>query len=530
MSDRASTKHREAWESLISAAEENEYAHYAIYASRTLAVRHPDIYLRGDRWFYEGASRLAGFAECYEDPTALGWCHMEYGRPFFEGGADYAGIPGGEPLAFDSIELREYRLATPDRICVGPYEPLLDHRFGPMAVSLKTEGRVVTPLELAEIAYFSAIARGADSGRLFLVLAGDGSAYLLEGDRLLSMVTLTECERPTADACLVFNEYAAWHPLMGRDDSDLKLQRAIGRLGGIMSLPGEHWVDDMIAKLQRASELTSDRQKGMAALAATRATGWRCHPYFDEWREFVPEDDFDISISRRLCIIRDFDRRANAVSPAAAHLYAITGEDGSMDERMRRLSREYLVRTAVVREAKARGWKQAWRLESWGHVWPCGLMEHTIDDAFRSRTGHCVSQCHMMGAVLSLLDVPHVIVNFDRGGVKEGISHHFVLSRDGSFLFDDGIVNLRGVDAETEDYGPLLSFSVNGEWARTVSSGIYGNVSSERLRVLLGVVSGAVADRFPLEFFADRKTREIASMDGFVQEVRDKGVEGVSLP
>ena len=128
-------------------------------------------------------------------------------------------------------------------------------------------------------------------------------------------------------------------------------------------------------------------------------------------------------------MIREFDRRANAVSPAAAHLYAVAGDTASLEERMRRLSREYLIRTGVVREAEARGWKPAWRLESWGHVWPCGMMEHTIDDAFRSRTGHCVSQCHMIGAVLSLLDVPHVIVNFDRGGVKEGISHHFVLAR-----------------------------------------------------------------------------------------------------
>jgi len=134
----AADKHREAWESLVSAAKENAYAHYALYASRTLAVRHPDVYLKGDRWFFEGASRLTGFARCYEEPTSLAWCHMEYGRPFFEGGESFAGIVGEKALDFDAIDLASYRPTEPRLILPGPFEPLLDHRFGPLAVTLKT--------------------------------------------------------------------------------------------------------------------------------------------------------------------------------------------------------------------------------------------------------------------------------------------------------------------------------------------------------------------------------------------------------
>ena len=529
MLEAAWAKHIGAWETLAAMAVDEKPAKYAIYASRTLAVRHPEVYLRGDRWFYEGASRLKGFAECYEDPTALGSCHMDYGRPFFEGSPGYEGIPDGSPLDFRAIDLGSYRPASPKRVTVGPYDDPLDHRFGPLAVALKAEGRVVTPLELAEIAYFAATARGRDPRELFLALAVDGGAYLLDGEHLLSMETLAAVARPAAAVTLVFNEDAVWYPLMERNDWDPTLQRAIARLECASPSRGTP-SPELIRRLREGTALASDGQMSLAALAAVRAVGWRCHPYYDAWRQFVPEDDFDITISRRLCVIREFDRLANSVSPAAAHLFEVFSHDGTQMEAMRRLSREYLVRTGVVREAGARGWKPEWRLESWGHVWPCGLMEHTIDDAFRSRTGHCVSQCHMMGSVLSMTGTPHVVVNFDRGGVNENVSHHFVLSQDGTFLVDDGLVNFRGVDANTEDYGPLLSFAVEGEWARTVASGIYGNVSPARLMELLRVVERALGDRFPLQFYLDRATREPCTMDELAAAASERGVEGVTLP
>ena len=197
---------------------------------------------------------------------------------------------------------------------------------------------------------------------------------------------------------------------------------------------------------------------------------------------------------------------------------------------MRRLSRHYLIHTAVVREAGARGWKPAWRLESWGHLWPCGLMEHTIDDAFRSRTGHCVSQAQIIAAVLEMSEIPHIVVNFDRGGVKEGVNHHFVLSQDGAFLFDDGIVNFRGVDPPTEDYGPLLSFTVQGEWASTVGDKLYGNVSSARVSEWIEVINAALAGRFDLRFFADEKQRKVVGKDEFISLLQKRDVERIHLP
>jgi len=532
MSQSTSEKHRASWDALVKAASDGGYAKYALYASRSLAVAHPEVYLFGDRWFYELASKCKGFKACYHDPTALGWVHMEYGGKFRSEPEGFEGIPDGEVLDFTDIDLHEYRPTSPDRIVPGPYEPFVDHRLGPLAVSLKTEGRVVTTLELAEIAYFQAIARGVKESELFLVACVDGSGYLLEGDRLVSMASGERVEAPTARPYLIFNSQAVWYPLMERDDSaaNQTLRQAVERLATSAGAPALNaWETELAGSLRSATQLASGEQRDMAAIAATRTTGWRFHPAYQAWLQFVPESDFNHDISGHLCVVREFDRLANSVSPAAAYLYGFLTGGGTLEERVRRFGEEYLFRLGVVREAE-KGWKPAWRLEAWGHVGPCGLMEHTIDDGFRARTGHCVSQAHMTGAVLEMAGIPHVVVNFAHGGVTTGVNHHFVVSQDGTFVIDDGIVNFRGKDPDTKAWGPLLSFAVGGEWGRTNASSVYSNVSAERMAELLQICDDAVAGRFEPEFYLDETQTETQPLKVFLERLIQAEVHWIQLP
>ena len=524
--------HRSAWEQIVRAASEDRQAAYGIYASRTLAVSHPEIYLRGDAWFAEGARRLKGFRECYEEPTALGWCHMRYGGEFFRKRDGYEGITDGRPLHLEDVSLAEYRVAATDRIMPKPLFPFIDQRLGPLPVTLKTEGKVVTSLELAEIAYFRSTEIGTENNALFLIWCENGDGYLMKGGDLWDPHTEQLVENPASPAILVFNERVVWYPMMGRDDrpQDSLLADAVAALGdGDGSVALDKIESGLVERLREVTRLDGERQCRMAAIAGVRAGGWRFHPYFTAWKGLAPESDFELDISRRLCIVRELNLWANRIAPATAHLADVAG-DGTTEEMMRRMSREYLIRTGVVREAEARGWKPAWRLESWGHLWPCGLMEHTIDDAFRSRTGHCVSQSHMVAAVLEALNVPHVVVNFDRGGVTASVNHHFVLSRDGTFLFDDGIVNYRGIDPQTEDYGPLLSFSAEGEWARTVGDGFYANIPSSRIAEWIEIIDRALAGRFELRFYRERTENVIVGREEFLSFLGDQEPELVDIP
>lgn len=531
MMDAHFTRHKKAWENLAKRAQDDPYAKYALYASRTLAVKHPDVYLVGDNAFYEGAQKINGFRESYDEPTALGWCHMHSGHEFFEKGEDYKGIPDGKPLLFGDLKLDKYRPTQARRIYPEPYLPLIDYRLGPLALTLKTEGKVVTSLELAEMIYFQAKATGVDVDHLFLILCDDEEAYLVNGGNLISVRSGSFVSSMSGNPVLIFNEASVWYPMMARDDraQNGPLREVVNRFVKRETEPAaDEWDLALIDVLKDVSALDDDAKFRMAALASVRAGGWRFHPYARLWKGFVPEEDLDIDISRRLGLIREFDRLANSVSPATAYLIGVMG-DGTIEERLRRLSREYLLNTGVVREAEAHGWKKAWRLESWGHLWPCGLMEHTIDDAFRSRTGHCVSQAHMIAGVLEMAEIPHVVVNFDRGGVKEGVNHHFVLSQDGSFLFDDGIVNFREVDPPTEDYGPLLSFSIGGQWASTVGDKLYGNIPSEKIAEKIDQISDALANRFELRFYADEPSKKTLSKDGFIRLLETQAAEYVPL-
>lgn len=531
----AEEAHRKAWENLAESAKEDRYAKYGIYAARSLVVKHPEIYLIGDDLFYQGARKIKGFKECYEEPTALGWRHMEYGGEFRKGKpAGYEGIPDGHPLSFSEIKLDKYRLTDAHRIYPEPFFSILDQRLAPLAVSLKVEGKAVTPLELAEMYYFQAKEEGANPEHLFLVYCDNQEAYILNGQELFSVRENAPVTRSSGNPILIFNEQSVWYPMMERDDRQENdaLRNAVDNISSENTVPSvEEWEKTMINHLKMVSALDSEVQLRLAAIAATRATAWGFHPFATAWKSIVPDEDFSEGTYRRFGVIREFDRQANSVSPATAYLHGVVGTSGSLEQRMRFLSSVYLRHTGVVREKEAFGWKEAWRLESWGHLWPCCLMEHTIDDAFRSRTGHCVSQAHMIGSVLEMMRIPHVVVHFDRGKIETAAgSHHFILSQDGAFLFDDGIVNFQGIDSPTEEYGPLLSFSINGGWAFTVGDKLYGNIPSTRVVELVNKIEKALNDRFELTFFADQRKKEIVSKSHFLTILEKNGIEQVSLP
>jgi len=530
-----STKlHNEAWEELAHDAITDPYARNGIYTSRTIAVKYPEVYLTADRWFMEGASSIKGFLESFRAPTALAWRHMEYGKEFHCMSDDYRGIPDGKTLNWDDINLSSYRVADPNRIYPDPFLSFLDQRIAPLPVSLQTEGKVVTPLELAEMYYLKEISDKQGSNQPLIVYCDDHKAYLWREGELISGEDGCQKSELSGNPVLIFDEDSVWYPLFNRDDTDKDhgLAEAVKKLKKGTTEPRfeDRTEEKVVGELKKSSILSNERQKKLAALASTRAGGWLFHPYSRQWEDFVSVEDFELDISRHLGLVREFDKLANKVSPVTAYLLdKINSDSSSLEERFRELSKNYLELTGMVREKEAHGWKEEWRVESWGHLWPCGLMEHTIEDAFRSRTAHCVSQSHIIGAMLELMDVDHVVVNFNRGGVDEATNHHFVLSSDGKFLVDDGIVNFRGKDAETEDYGPLLSFSRKGKWARTGKGQLFGNIDGQDLVEELEVIGKAMDGRFNFRFFSVEDENSIEEKDEFMLKLTDAKVEQVEI-
>jgi hypothetical protein len=323
------------------------------------------------------------------------------------------------------------------------------------------------------------------------------------------MATRRPAAAPTGSPVLIFNEESVWYPLMGRDDRGRSagLAAVVGRCATGAGVPALTDAERaLIPAILTVGQLEGPRQFDMAMLASLRANGIDHDPYIQVWERSImePEADHPWLCDRKLGIIRECDRYANYLSPISAYLAALVTSAAGQEIGIRVMAGEYLKYAGVVRddERGAGNWKRPGRLEAWGHVWYCPLMEYTIDDAYRAAGGHCVSQSMSLSAALELAGVDHYVTHFNRGGVGT-TSHHFVSSADGQFVLDDAIVNYFETGAwKTDDWGCLLSFSKDGEWASLVVDEYFGNIPPQKALAHVQRIQQLIGGRFGLNFLS----------------------------
>lgn len=495
--------HRAGWEKTLQKARAGGYAKYGIYGSRVLAVPFPEVYLQADALFWQIASSVRGFKDAYRISYAADMYNMQWSRAIAEE------RPLSEPMGWDDVPAQEYsvvrsRSVYPERY---PFLPFVDRRMAPLAVSLKSWGKRVLAPEMAEQYYFRARSDGAETATLFIVVCDDDTAYLSREGTLLSMATRQATSFPTGNPVLIFNEAHVWYPLMGRDDTrrSVGLAALVGRYATSIERPMLSELEtSLVVELCHVGQLVNQKQMDMAKLAALRANGIDNDPYIQLWERSVIEREADHPwlCDRKMGIIRECDRYANYLSPIPAYLAALVVTEGTQEVGIRVMAGEYLKYAGVVRDdvRGAGGWKRPGRLEAWGHVWYCPLMEYTIDDAYRAAGGHCVSQSMSLSAALELAGVDHYVTHFNRGGVGT-TSHHFVSSADGQFVLDDAMVNYFETGAwKTDDWGCLLSFSKDGEWASLVVGEYFGSISPQDALTHVERVQSLIGGRFGLNF------------------------------
>ncbi len=528
--DSAGKLHQAGWSRVLALAQDGGFAKYGIYASRTLAVPHPEVYLRADAVFWQMASTVRGFRDAYAIRKAADVYMMWWFRAL-EGG-----LPLGDPLHWADIPARAYsvvrsRAAYPDGY---PFFGFLDQRLAPLAVSLKTSGDCISGLERAEQEYFRALADGAPRSALFLVLCDDESAYLADGERLVAMASLSSAAEVTGNPILIFNEDAVWYPLLGRDDTERQpeLFELVRRLRRPIILPPLSPDEAGYVPLLRvAGELAGTRQVDMAMLAALRAGGLPGDLYTEIWQRSILAHDLCSHnvLSRKLGIIRECNHYAATLSPVAAYLAALVGTARDPQTGLSVLSGEYLKHVGVVRDDE-NGWKKPGRLEAWGHLWYCPLMEYTVDDSWRSGGGHCVSQSISLSAALDLAGVDHYVTHFNRGGLLS-IDHHFVSSTDGEWVLDDAMLNFfASGTARTGDWGCLLSFSKDGQWASVVLGEYFGNIPPAAAAEHVARIEHLIGGRFPLQFLEMQRDELHSKADWLAYLATIQDWQPVTLP
>ncbi len=425
----ASRIHLTAWEQALECAASDNLFRVGLYATRSLAVRHPELYLQADRLFYGTASATPGFGELleYDPPT---W-DMDPDELDAEekrlSGLSERWRTQGTPIDFAALDLTRYRVVPraellPDGV---PHYRIVDERVGILPVTLKRAGGAVTPVEMSFLRYF--VRGGLESD--YVVVFDDGSAGLWTAGGFIGGAT-GELSSPPAgrSVLLVMNEKHVWYPLMGRDDRN-KDPGLAGAVAGLAAAGGQATADPADAAAAVAATLPEEEKRLVRglyeltaltqddwpfALMAASKTRYRALEY-EAYRNalagipYIGPADFPGSYTVRddkaLHIVgHTFQVQSNWLSPLAAWIAAQDFE--SEIDRARAVTGLYyeLVRQGPVTTART-----LWRPE---------LLWYDIEDSVLSRAGTCAIQSGNVSAILDLAGIENCMVwiSFGEGG------------------------------------------------------------------------------------------------------------------
>ncbi|MBC7339497.1 MAG: hypothetical protein H5U04_06495 [Firmicutes bacterium] len=416
--------HLTAWEEALDRAGGDDLFRVGLYATRSLAVHRPELYLQADRLFYETASTTMGFGELFEydpptwnmDPDELDAQEKRFDGLFERWRAK------GNPLEFGRLDLSRYRVVPRAELLPdgAPHYRVVDERVGILPVTLKRAGGALTPVEMAFLRYFVRGSLQTD----YVVVFDDGSAGLWTAAGLIDAATGEPSSAPGSSpptgrsALLVMNERYVWYPLMGRDDRhrDPGLTRAVAGLGsgdsatvGAAAAPGagptlSEEERRLVQGLRDLTVLSRD-EVPFALMAASKARyrAVEYGPYRDALAAvpYIGPAEFPgstrVADDKVLHIVgHTFQVQSNWLSPLAAWIAAQDIE--SELDRSRAVTGLYydLARQGPVTTART-----LWRPE---------LLWYDIEDSILSTGGTCAIQSGNVSALLDLAGIENCMV------------------------------------------------------------------------------------------------------------------------
>jgi len=450
------TIHERLWEETFQKAKTDKYSKYAVYAARILAVKHPEVYLQGDAIFVKTITSESGYQKAYMNRDV-------YDEDFFLFLEGFT----GPPFSFSDVDFKAYTIASSSEAYPENYPlfPFLDRRLLPIASTLKCWENVVTQLELGE-QFFFALRENGVSEDLYLIYCDNEETYIYDNGELTWMRNLASVEEIAGNPILVFNENYAWYPLMERDDrsKDPILNDIVERYSTDVKSPNlTEKEEGLIQALKGLTDLNEENQFLMATLAAahTEAT-------FNSWRIYLPYIHFrDLWTKLNIPwwargVFQEIYKRANLMSPITSHLVWISRENKG-EGKIEAISKEYLRHAAIPG-----------RTYAWGEIWPCSLSGQTIDECYRTRSGHCIWQAASISAVLDAMELNNFIIS----GYSPGeVSHTWIYVPEHDLVVSDGRPSIREV--MFPGYAVIIFISQRGKWAHPVA-GYYGGTLSPK--------------------------------------------------
>lgn len=445
--------HERLWKKTLEGTRTDKYDKYAIYASRILAVRHPEVYLQGDAIFLEHIMSHDGYRKAYEIKDV----HDMY---------FYAQNMVGPPFSFNDVRFEHYELISfaetyPENYPLFPY---LDRRLLPIASTLKLWENKITQLELGGQFYFSLKEKRGSAVGLYIVYCDNEETYVYNSGELTWMGNLEKTNMVAGNPILIFNEENVWYPLMGRDDTseDLALDNVVRKYSTNVQIPQlKKFEEYAIKTLKQVTELDDESQILMATVVAAHTEGERIRAMaFPEFS--VVWDNLGIPWYS-YGLFREIYKRANYLSPITAHLARIS-QDHRGEAKINAITEEYLKHTRTP------GWEYAH-----GHTWTCMLVGQTIDECYRTRAGHCVWQASSIAAVLDAVNISNYVI--EGYEVLRGF-HSWVYLPEYDLIVSDGRIYVH----DTVLFYPfraVRNINCEGKWAHPVLDSYVGTLSPD---------------------------------------------------
>lgn len=414
-------QHLLGYEKVLKNAESNPFYKYGIYSSRIIAVTNPEVYLQGDMLFAELITTHSGYAQAYQEPVESRYLMSNSESMYLM----EKFILDSEPFSFEMVDFAQYKIIPKEEMYGAEIllYPFIDERISPIHSTLKTKS--ITSIEAATLRYVKARIEGNSVDETFIIFTKERDAFLYCKGKFYGCLGEEIATETIKDPVLVFNEQVVWYPLMGRDDSakSRELKAIVAVIATEDNLPSLGTVETkLVDQLKLVSDLKDSAQKKLASIYSIHYNGTIGS---GKMTTMASLSGFG---KKRIYQNLLITKIGNYLSPHTSYLSSLIGNEPDAD--LKTIETFYLKKVGTTKD-----WQKG-AFSAWAHTWPCPLIENNVDDAFRTRGGHCLSQAMNLSAAFDLAGVENVFVNylFNKG------SHGIVIIPPLNTSFSNGLL------------------------------------------------------------------------------------------
>mgnify|MGYP006279265131 CR=1 FL=1 len=485
--------HEEAWTKGVEASKQNKYDKYAIYATRILAIRHPETHLKADTRFINHITTNRGYRNSYRVKDV-------HSKEFLTD-MQFRKYP---PFSFDQVDFNELDTVKYSELYPEDYPVLsyLDRRMLPVATTLKTRNNKLTELEKVALLYQKHRVQRQGYDDLYIIHCDNEQTYLSDNEKILSS-SGEKVESIDGDPVLIFNQDHVWCPLMQRDDTakDSKLLRLVQKYALDKVTPTlTDFEEKIINILQETTKLDNKPQLAMAEICSLRSTGRQtCTTPLSEWFPLHSLWDTALPASKARAwqyygYLEQILIRSNKLSPIAAYLAVLSLNSEGYDKLVT-INKEWVGRVALPNYGYV-----------WGHLWDECLVEYSIDESFRTSAGHCMVQAMIDSAVLEMVGIDNYMMEGEVPG-----SHHYVWIPEYEATFDNNRlkISMNNVILDWPRGNKVLArFHHNGKFCSPIAGGEYsGSFSPKECVAEIDKLASTYGNTIPIYANGEHETK-----------------------